>query len=220
MTFPASKLLLASALLAAAPHALLAQATTPPPSVPPSTQTSQLPSAVLAPAVTQLRQALAGLRADKWKTPGPVTQETAQNIASIQRDLDTTLPGLLATADHNPASVQDVLPAYRNLDALYDVVLRVTEISRIVAPPQQATALQQAMAGLEDARRNLGDQIQNSALNQTKAIVALQAELRAAQSAPAQTAAAAPVCPTTAPAAKKRAATKPKPKPATTTPQQ
>lgn len=216
MKSPSRTLLFAAALIAAAPPAgLFAQTTTLPPSAPTSAQNRDTPSAVLQPAVGQIRQTLAGLRPDHWKTPGPVTQETAQNLASIQRDLDSTLPGLLATADRNPASVQDVLPAFRNVDALYDVLLRVTEVAKLAAPSQQSTALQQAIVALEDARRSLGDQLQNSASNQTNAIVSLQKQLQAAKSAPAETVAAAPVCPTPAPA-KKRSAAKPKPKPAST----
>lgn len=219
MKFPTRNLLFASALLAASSAGLFAQTASLPATPPTSAQGSQAPSAIVEPAVIQIRQTLSGLRTDKWKTPGPVTQETAQNLASIQRDLDTTLPGLLATADRNAASVQDVLPAYRNVDALYDVLLRVTEVSKLAAPSQQSTALQQAMVSLEDARRTLGDQIQSSALNQTKAIVALQGQLKSAQTAPTQSAAATPVCPTpAAPATKKRPAAKPKPKPAATTP--
>jgi hypothetical protein len=232
MTLLTSRRLFASLLLAMLPglaHAqtLRSQAPTLPPSAPTSApagasaqggQSAETPSAIVTPAVLQVRQALAGLRADKWKTPGTVTQETAQNLASIQRDIDSTLPGLLTAADGNPASVQDVLPAYRNLDALYNVLLRVTEISKIAAPAQQSGPLQQATASLEDARRTLGDQLQASALNQTKAIVALQAQLHNAQTAAPQTVAAAPVCAPLPTPAKKRTATRPKAKPATASP--
>ena len=220
MKLPKSQIFFASLVLAALPSALAAQTTTVPPNVPAAAaQNTQVPSAVLTPAVNEVRQALAGLRPDKWKTPGPVTQETAQNIASIQRDLDSTLPGLLTAADRNPGAVQDVLPAYRNVDALYDVLLRVTEVSKLAAPAQQSGPLQQATASLSDARRTLGDQLQNTALNETRAIVSLQGQLRTAQSASPQTvSAAAPVCPAPAPAAKKRTTPKPKPAAATSTP--
>lgn len=211
MTFPACKFMFASALLAAFPfQALFAQAA--PASLPPPTENAQSMTAILTPAIQQLRQTLTILRADKWKTPGPITQETTTNIASIQRDVETTLPALLTTADSNPGSVQDILPAYRNVDALYDVVLRVTEVSKLAAPKEQSTALQQTIVGLEDARRTLGDQVQLAATNQTKAIVTLQVQLHTAQTAAAQNvAAAAPVCPTVPPPAKKKPAAKPKP---------
>lgn len=220
MTAFALRLPAALLLLTALPATLCAQA--PPqeaaPSALPATaataDTASAPSAVFAPAIGQIRQALATLRPDKWKAPGAVAQETASNLASIQRDLDNTLPGLLASADRNPASVADVLPAYRNIEALYDVLLRVTEISKLSAPAQQSSALQQATASLDDARRNLGDRLQVASAAQNHAITSLQAQLRTAQSSAAQTATSAPACPPQPSAAKKRPSTgKAKPKP-------
>ncbi|GAC1421077.1 MAG: hypothetical protein NVSMB62_15710 [Acidobacteriaceae bacterium] len=207
-------------LFAALPATLSAQAPPqgPAPSTLPATAATSdtagsAPSAVLAPAVGQIRQALATLRPDKWKTPGAVAQETASNISSIQRDLDNTLPGLLASADRNPASVADVLPAYRNIEALYDVLLRVTEISKLSAPSQQSSALQQATGSLDDARRNLGDRLQVASAAQNHAITSLQAQLRTAQNSAIQTA-AVPACTPQPPTAKRRSASKAKPKPA------
>lgn len=190
----------------------------------PGASSGQLPSALFAPAIGQVREALAITQPAKWKMPAPVTQETNANIASIQHDLDNTLPGLLATADSNPASVAEVLPAYRNVEALYEVLLRVTQMSTIVATPKESVALQQALLALEKDRRTLGDQLQTSATNQTKAIVALQSNVRDEQTQVAAAKAAVPACPEVPAPAKRRttATTKPKaattPKSSTTTP--
>jgi hypothetical protein len=204
-----TKFVLIAALLAAAPLGF-AQSTAPA-SGEGSTAGSgaaapaPLPSTIFTPALAQIRQALAIVRPEKWKAPGPVTQDTLANVASIQRDLDGTLPGLLATADSNPASVAEVLPAYRNVEALYDVLLRVTEMAKIVAPDPQSIALQQSLRSLDDSRRALGQQLQASAVSQTRAIVALQTQLRTTH-APAVATVAAPACPP-APAPKRRART-------------
>lgn len=188
-----------------------AQPVAPPASAPsaPAAVSAPLPSALFAPALGQVRTALAMVRPEKWKAPGAVNQETAANVDSIEHDLDGTLPGLLATADANPASVSEVLPAYRNIEALYEVLLRVTEISKLTAPAQQSVALQQALASLEDSRRTLGNQLQTAATNQSHAIVALEGQVRAAKTAAAAPT-PAPVCPT--PATKPRHRTKAKPK--------
>lgn len=203
--------------LAQTPAQAPAQPSALPPGAPTSGQAGTGPTATLTPAVLQVREAITGLNPNKWKAPGPVQQEMTGNIASIQRDIDSTLPGLLTTADRNPASVQDVLPAYRNVEALYDVLLRVTEVSKLAAPAQQSGPLQQATNSLDDARRALGDQLQIAAGNQTKAIVSLQTQLQTATSKPAapQTVAAAAACPQTPAVAPKKRATAPKPKPAT-----
>ena len=136
-------------------------------------------SSILNPAISTLQAALDGIRPDRWKLPGSVRDETDNNIASVRRDLDSTLPPLLATADAAPDSVTQILPVYRNIEALYDVLLRVSAVARLAAPSQQSESLDQAMSSLESSRRALGDQIQSAALTQDRTVHDLQATLRA-----------------------------------------
>ena len=70
--------------------------------------------------------------------------EADTNVASIRRDVETTLPPLLAAADAAPDSAAKALAAYRNVEALYDVLLRVTTAGRMAAPGDQSSALDQA----------------------------------------------------------------------------
>ncbi len=165
----------------------------------------------MQPGIDAVKQALTVVKVDKWKAAGPVRDETATNIGSIQRDLDGTLPGLLTAADGSPDSVTKVFPAYRNVDALYDVLLRVTTVGRLMAPSQESAALSQALASLDDGRRALADRMQAGAVTSEKQVVDLRAQLKAV---PAPVVAAAPVCPTTTTPAKKPAAKKPATKPA------
>jgi hypothetical protein len=167
---------------------------------------------ILQPALDTLRQALETLRPDKWKASSDVRDETSANISSIRRDLDTTLPPLLAAADKAPNSVTQTLPAFRNIEALYDVLLRVSEVGAVSAPGQQGTALEQARASLEDARRTLGDRLQSAALSQDQQFSQVQAALHSVQAAPAPAPVA--VCPPPAPV-KHKARRKPVKKPAT-----
>lgn len=214
---PIAALFAAGAVLCAQPPATSGASQSALPATAATSDSGPTATALLAPAITQIRQTLATLRPEKWKTPGAVAQETASNLGSIQRDLDNTLPGLLATADRASGSVAETLPAYRNIEALYDVVLRVTEVAKVGAPAPQSSALQQATATLEDARRSMGDRLQASAVAEGHAISTLQTQLRTAQSSPVQTA-SAPVCPAQPTAPKKRAVVKPKPKPAAAQP--
>lgn len=179
-------------------------AVAPAPEPPPRT-----PSAILQPALDNMQQALGIVRLDKWKASNAVREETDANLNSIHRDLDTTLPSLLATADAMPNSVSKILPTFRNIEALYDVLLRVTQVARLVAPGPQSTALDQATVSLDEARRTLGDRMQSAALAQERQIADLQAALRAVPPPPP------PAPPTPLPPAppKKR-----KPKPKATTP--
>lgn len=148
----------------------------------------------MKPSLDNILRTLDDVRPDKWKMPGAMRQETATNIDSIRRDLTNTLPPLLATADRAPDSVAETLPAYRNIDALYDVLLRVTETARLSAPKDQAADLQQALDGLESGRHALGERIQTAAVAREQRVHTLEAAARAAAAAPKP---APPVCPTT-----------------------
>ena len=135
-------------------------------------------SSVLSPALAQLRDTLGGLRLDKWKAPGPVREQASGNIGSITRDLDATLPGLLAAADAAPGTVSRNLPVFRNVDALYDVLLRVVETADLSAPDSEADRLHTALAALEDARRSLGDAVESAAVSQEQQIGSLHEQVR------------------------------------------
>jgi hypothetical protein len=137
------------------------------------------PSATLQPSLDVLRTALVTLRVDRWKASNAIRDEAQANIGSIQRDVQTTLPALLATADAAPTSAAKALSVYRNVEALYDVTLRVDAAARLAAPADQMSALDQALARLDDSRRALGDQLQQTTAAQEGQIVHLQAALKA-----------------------------------------
>lgn len=138
-------------------------------------------SSILAPVISQLRNSLDNVRLEKWKAPGPVREDASSNIGSIRRDLDATLPALMTTADAAPGSVAKVFPVYRNVDALYDVLLRVAETADLAAPNKEADGLQNALSALEDARRSLGDAIENAAAGQEQQNLALVQRVRVLQ---------------------------------------
>jgi hypothetical protein len=181
---------------------------------------SALPSSLLKSSMDSVQQTLGGLKLDKWKG-GTVRTEASANIASIQQDLQSTLPSLLATADAAPTSVSKVLPASRNVDALYDVLLRVLVAARVSAPADQVAQLQQAASGFEKARHALDDHLQQASVAQEKQISDLQVSLKTqAQSAPVCPVVAPPPPATSTPAkktTKKKPAAKPKPAPTTGT---
>lgn len=169
-----------------------------PPAAAPAAAMQARPSAMLQPTIDTLQQTLEVLRPEKWKTSDAARQEAAANISSIRRDLDTTLPGLLAQADAAPGSVSRLMPAYTNVEALYDVLLRIVGTANLSAPNQQSAALERARVRLEDAQRSLGGQLKSAGLAQEQQIHSLQAALRAVPPP-----AAPVVCPTPAPAKKK-----------------
>lgn len=142
-------------------------------------------SSLLTPALSQLRQSLSGVRLDKWKAPGPVREETNDNMSSITRDLDGTLPGLLTTADAAPGVISKNLPVFRNVDALYDVLLRVVETADLSAPERDSDTLHQALTALDNARRAMGDAMEAAAVNQEQQVITLRGQLKAQMAAAA-----------------------------------
>ena len=182
------------------------------PAAAPAGAVNPAPSTLIQPSIDTLQQTIGGLKLDKWKG-GSVRTEATANVASIQRNLQTTLPGLLKDADAAPNSVSSLLPVYRNVIALYDVVLRVYDAARVSGSADQAAALQQSLSGLEGGRRALHERLISSAAAQEKQISQLQA---AVQAKPAP-----PVCPVVTPPPPAAPAKKPikKKKPAATTDQ-
>ncbi len=162
----------------------------------------QPPSSLVQPALDSVARAGSAVDLNRWKGSAGARDEGDANRASRQKDLQTTLPPLLAAADAAPASAAASLPVLLNLDALYSVLLRVTIASRGNAPRTENTALEQAAALLDGARRSLGDAVLASAKANEQQVSDLQAAAaQQQQTAPQQ--APATKTPTTTKAKKK-----------------
>lgn len=145
------------------------------------------PSSLVRPALANVQSVTAGLNVRKWKAPGSVRDSVQEDVDSIQRDLGNTLPGLLATADAAPGSVPPSFAVYRNIDALYDVLLRVAQTADLAAPSGEARALADSLQQLETARSALGQSILSTSQHHEAEIVALQSQIRLARTAPVET---------------------------------
>jgi hypothetical protein len=168
-------------------------------------------SSLLQPALTQAQTTLSAMKTDKWKK-GSVRDEAGQNIAALLHDLQSNIPPLMTAADAEPTALSRAIPLMKHLDAFYDVMLRVEEASRVSAPAEQVTTLQQTMLDVNKARNAYDDQMQANAVTYEKQVFDLQAQLKAQQDASAQArqtaAAAPPPCkPATTPARKKKRTT-------------
>jgi hypothetical protein len=140
-------------------------------------------AATLQPSVQLVKEALSTVTVDKWKASSAIKSEADGNLQSVQRDMDQTLPGLVMAADSAPDSAAKALPVFRNVDALYDVMLRLDAAGRLAAPKDQIGALDDALSSIANARRTLGDQLQTNADAQEQRIIKLQQA--AARPAPA-----------------------------------
>ncbi len=185
-----------------------------PPAAGATTDTS--PSAALKPTLDGIQQTLGTLKPEKWKVSGVVQHETQTYFTAIRTDLQTTLPPLLATADQTPNSVVQVLPVFRNISALYDVLLRITQIAHIAAPNPQSTALQVVLTNLETRRNELGDRMQATAVTQSQHLQDVQNQLMVIKSTPPPPPVVCPPPPPPPTLKKTKPKAKPKPAPAAT----
>ena len=134
----------------------------------------------LRPALANVQTAITSLNVSRWKAPNDIRATTQQDINSMQRDLNTTLPALLAQADaaavaSGPPALSPAFAVFRNLDALYDVMLRVTETAGLAGSASDASSLEEARGGLEDGRAKLGAWLLQAIGAQDAQVVRLQA---------------------------------------------
>lgn len=142
----------------------------------------------LRPALARLSATLDGLRVNRWKGSSSLRSSTQDDLGSIQRDLANTLPSLMDRAEASARPSGPLAPAfalYRNVDALYDVLLRVSETANLVAPSTDAVNLEAARASLEAARGQLGNALLSSAAEQDGQLAHFRAEAVAAPRKPA-----------------------------------
>ena len=126
----------------------------------PAIAPAPFPIASLRPALANVQAIVTSLNVQRWKVPSATRANVQQDVASMQRDLTATLPGLLVEAEGGSAAGSGALSPsfaiFRNLDALYDVLLRVTETAALANTEADAAALESARADLEDDRARLG----------------------------------------------------------------
>lgn len=154
---------------------------------------------------------LSHVRVQKWKADSGTKQQTQNNVESIQRNLQTALPGILNELKSSPESTPLTFKVYRNLDALYDVLSSVVESAGAFGNKDEFQALNKDLGAFEDSRRAFADRMDKIANAKETEIGQLRAAL---QNARAEIPPKKVVVDDTSPApAKKPARKKPVPKP-------
>jgi hypothetical protein len=158
------------------------------------------------------QQDLSHLRVEKWKTDSGTKKQTQGNVESIQRNLQTALPGILADLKTAPESGPLTFKVYRNLDALNDVLSSVVELAGAFGSKDEFQSLNKDLGAIEDSRRGFADRMDKIANAKETEIGQLR---NALQNARAEAAPKKVVVDDTAPPAAKKPAVKKKsvPKP-------
>src|SRR5947207_9906491 len=66
---------------------------------------------------------LAKLRIEKWKADGGTKRQTQSNVQSLERNLQSALPEIVGQLRNSPENLTSTFKLYRNLDAVYDVLI-------------------------------------------------------------------------------------------------
>jgi hypothetical protein len=138
--------------------------------------------------LSQLEQAsqaaqadLSRLRVDKWKIDSGSKRQTQDNVESVQRNLQSALPEMIAELKASPESLTSTFKLYRNLDALYNVFGSVTESTGAFGSKDEFQSLENDLSGFEKARHAFAERMENLAGAKENEVIRLRAALQSAQ---------------------------------------
>jgi hypothetical protein len=135
-------------------------------------------------ATTKDTQAdLPKLRIDRWKTSGASKKETLAKIDSIQRDLQGTLPDVIAQLRASPEDLPLTFKLYRNLDALCDVVSSVAEDTGAFGSKDELQTMANDLSGFDSTRKQMAQRMETLSAAKEAEIVRLRTDLKTAQAA-------------------------------------
>jgi hypothetical protein len=126
---------------------------------------------------------LATLRIERWKTDGGSKKQTLANVDSIQRNLQGALPEIIAQLRTQPEDLPTTFKLYRNLDALYDVLGNVVEVTGAFGSKDDFQSLANDLGTFEGTRKQLAQRIESLSSAKEAEIVRLRADLKTAQAA-------------------------------------
>ena len=162
---------------------------------------------------------LAKLRIEKWKTDSDSKRQAQGNVESIQRNLQSALPELIAELRASPENLASTFKIYRNLDALYDVFQSVAESAGAFGSKDEFQSLENDVSAFERGRRAFADRMETLAGAKELEVTRLRAALQEAQASMASQPPKKIVVDDTAPVKKPaRKKTVPKAKPSTPSP--
>jgi hypothetical protein len=120
----------------------------------------------------------------RWKLKNDDKLASDRALTSLHSDLDQVLPPLLTAAQASPGSVAAGLAVYRNVNALYNVLLRLQQTAELIAK-DDAPPLQDVLGRLDLARNGLAEQLTEMAQRQETNLAASRSALAALRQAAA-----------------------------------
>lgn len=131
-----------------------------------------------------LQNTLSKMRVDKWKTDGTTKRQAQSNVESIERNLQSALPEIVGQLQASPEDTRATFKLYRNLDALYDVLVSVTESSGAFGSKDEFQSLSNDISSLESTRRSLADRMDTITSSKEAELDRLRTTVKLLQAAP------------------------------------
>ena len=171
-------------VLAASAQTPSAQNAAPPPVSYSSVSQLNLLLSQLEQATQAVQGDLSKLRIEKWKTDSDTKRQAQTNVDSIQRNLQSALPEIIARLRNSPEDLTETFKLYRNLDALYDVFGSVAESAGAFGSRDEFQWLGNDLNALERSRHSFADRMETLAGAKEVELTRLRTQLR---SLPAET---------------------------------
>jgi predicted nucleic acid-binding Zn-ribbon protein len=127
---------------------------------------------------------LGNMRIERWRADGATKRQTIENVESIQRNLQSALPEIIAQLNNAPEDLGVSFKLYRNLDVLGDVFGSVAEAAGAFGSKDEFQSLSNDLNGLESARRAFGERMQKLAVNKEEELARLRAQVKTLNAAP------------------------------------
>lgn len=135
-------------------------------------------NASLRSALAQTGTALSQVQIDRWKVSREWKGQLRSDANSIQQDLTNQLPGLFLAVQQSPRALEPQLNLMHNVDALYDVLVRITTAAGLTGGKTDAGILGNAVQQLESARKTAAGQLLQTASQQDRKITELQTRVQ------------------------------------------
>jgi len=126
---------------------------------------------------------LAKLRVERWKIDSSSKHQTQANVESIERNLQSALPEIIAQLRASPEDLTSTFKLYRNLDALYDVLGAVAESAGAFGTKDEYQSLGNDLNSFERCRRSFADRMESLSSAKETELTHLRSALLSVQTA-------------------------------------
>ncbi len=135
----------------------------------------------LSPALDQVGHSVGQIQIDHWKVSKSWKEQLQSDANSISSDLSHQLPGLLQQAQSTPTDLGAQLRLMQNVNALYDVLVRLTLAADLTEKKSDSALLNSALERLEAAKKTATTSMIATAAQQHQQLTDLSARMEAIQ---------------------------------------